>query len=152
MCLWWRGSTCIQAHIFCRRFLLVTRSGHHHEEFKCFSRYEEIQNRGHKIGSLKISIWSPVLPGLFPKHEYFISALHLKLLSGSVEMSSCSSTWFIPCRGRRQKNIYFCFTDYAKAFYFCGSPQTVESSERDGNTRLPDLPLEKPVCRSGSNS
>ena len=23
---------------------------------------------------------------------------------------------------------------------------------RDGNTRLPDLPLEKPVCRSGSNS
>ena len=24
-------------------------------------------------------------------------------------------------------------------------------SERDGNTRPPDLPLEKPVCRSGSN-
>ena len=24
--------------------------------------------------------------------------------------------------------------------------------ERDGNTRPPDLPLEKPVCRSGSNS
>ena len=23
---------------------------------------------------------------------------------------------------------------------------------RDGNTRLPDQPLEKPVCRSGSNS
>ena len=27
-----------------------------------------------------------------------------------------------------------------------------EESERDGNTRPPDLPLEKPVCRSGSNS
>ena len=27
---------------------------------------------------------------------------------------------------------------------------TVENSERDGNTRPPDLPLEKPVCRSGS--
>ena len=25
-------------------------------------------------------------------------------------------------------------------------------SERDGNTRPPDLPLEKYVCRSGSNS
>ena len=24
--------------------------------------------------------------------------------------------------------------------------------ERDGNTRPPDLPLEKPICRSGSNS
>ena len=30
--------------------------------------------------------------------------------------------------------------------------KTVENSERDGNTRPPDLPLEKPVCRSGSNS
>ena len=28
----------------------------------------------------------------------------------------------------------------------------MENSERDGNTRAPDLPLEKPVCRSGSNS
>ena len=26
-----------------------------------------------------------------------------------------------------------------------------ENSERDGNTRLPDLPLEKSVCRSGNN-
>ena len=28
----------------------------------------------------------------------------------------------------------------------------MENSERDGNTRPPDLPLEKLVCRSGSNS
>ena len=28
----------------------------------------------------------------------------------------------------------------------------VENSERDGDTRPPDLPLEKPICRSGSNS
>ena len=28
----------------------------------------------------------------------------------------------------------------------------MENSERDGNTRPADLPLEKPVCRSGSNS
>ena len=28
----------------------------------------------------------------------------------------------------------------------------MENSERDGNTRIPDLPLEKSVCRSGSNS
>ena len=32
---------------------------------------------------------------------------------------------------------------------FCGS---VESSQRDGNTRPPYLPPEKPVCRSRSNS
>ena len=29
---------------------------------------------------------------------------------------------------------------------------TVEKSERDVNTRPSDLPLQKPVCRSGSNS
>ena len=34
----------------------------------------------------------------------------------------------------------------------CGSEQTVENFERDGNTRPPDLPPEKSVCRSRSNS
>ena len=34
----------------------------------------------------------------------------------------------------------------------CGSQQTVENSSRDGNSRPPDLPPEKPICRSGSNS
>ena len=28
----------------------------------------------------------------------------------------------------------------------------LENSEGDGNTRPPDLPLEKPVCMSGNNS
>ena len=34
----------------------------------------------------------------------------------------------------------------------CGSQSTVKNSENDGNTRPPNLPLEKSVCRSGSNS
>ena len=36
--------------------------------------------------------------------------------------------------------------------WLCGSQSTVENSERHGKTRPPDLPLEKSVCRSGSNS
>ena len=32
------------------------------------------------------------------------------------------------------------------------SQYTVENSERDGHIRPPDLLLEKPICRSGSNS
>ena len=59
--------------------------------------------------------------------------------------------WIIKKAREFQKNIYFCFINYAKAFD-CGSQQTVENSERDGNTRPPDLPPEKSVCRSGSNS
>ena len=40
-----------------------------------------------------------------------------------------------------QKNIYFCFIDYAKAFD-CVDHNKLENSERDGNTRPPNLPLE----------
>ena len=36
--------------------------------------------------------------------------------------------------------------------WLCGSPQTVENSERGGNTRPPDLLPEKSVCRSRSNN
>ena len=57
--------------------------------------------------------------------------------------------WIIEKARESQKHIYFCFIDYAKAFY-CGSQQTVENSSRDGNTRPPDLPPEKSVCRSRS--
>ena len=39
-----------------------------------------------------------------------------------------------------------------QSLWLCGSQQTVENSERVGNTRPPDLPLWKLVCRSGSNS
>ena len=59
--------------------------------------------------------------------------------------------WIMEKAREFQKNIYFCFIDYAKAFDYV-SQETVENSERDGNTRPPDLPLEKSVCRSGSNS
>ena len=59
--------------------------------------------------------------------------------------------WIMERAREFQKNIYFCFIDYAKAFD-CVDHNKLENSERDGNTRPPDLPLEKPICRSGSNS
>ena len=56
--------------------------------------------------------------------------------------------WIIEKAREFQKNIYFCFIDYAKAFDYVDQKQTVETSERYGNTRPPDLPPEKSVCRS----
>ena len=50
-----------------------------------------------------------------------------------------------------QKDIYFCFINYAKAFD-CVDHNKLWKILRDGNTRSPDLPLEKPVFRSRSNS
>ena len=57
--------------------------------------------------------------------------------------------WIMEKAREFQKNIYFCFMDYARAFD-CVDHNELENSERDGNTRPPDLPLEKYVCRSGN--
>ena len=59
--------------------------------------------------------------------------------------------WIMEKAREFQKNIYFCFIDYANA-NDCVNHNKLENSERDGNTRPPDLCLEKFVCRSGSNS
>ena len=49
------------------------------------------------------------------------------------------------------KNIYFCFIDYTKAFG-CMDDNKLWKILKDGNTRPPDLPPEKSVCKSRSNS
>ena len=59
--------------------------------------------------------------------------------------------WIIEKAREFQKNIYFCFIVYAKAFD-CVDHNKLWKILRDGNTRPPDLTLEKSVCRSGSNS
>ena len=50
--------------------------------------------------------------------------------------------WIIKKAREFQKNIYFCFIDYAKTFDCVDHNKTVDNSERDGNTRPPDLPPE----------
>ena len=59
--------------------------------------------------------------------------------------------WIIEKAREFQENIHFCFIDYAKTFD-CVDHRKLENSSRDGHTRPPDLPLDKPICRSGSNS
>ena len=59
--------------------------------------------------------------------------------------------WIIEKAGDFQKNVYFCFKDYAKAFD-CVDHKKLWKILRDGNTRPPYLLLEKSVCRSRSNS
>ena len=51
--------------------------------------------------------------------------------------------WIIKKAREFQKNIYFCFIDYAKAFD-CADHNKLKNPERDGNTKPSDLPLEKP--------
>ena len=58
--------------------------------------------------------------------------------------------WVIEKAREFQKNIYFCFIDYTKAFD-CVDHSKLENSSRDGYTRPSYLTPEKPVCRSRSN-
>ena len=59
--------------------------------------------------------------------------------------------WIIKKAREFQKNMYFCFIDYAKTFD-CVDHNQLWKILRDGNTRPPDLPLQEPIYRSGSNS
>ena len=63
-----------------------------------------------------------------------------------------ANIWWIIKEARVPEKHLLLLYRLCQSFWLCGSQQTVENSERDGNTRPPDLPLEKSLCRSGSNS
>ena len=61
--------------------------------------------------------------------------------------------WIIEKAREFQKNIYFCFIDYAKAFDCVDHNKLWKILKEMGiPEHLINLPLEKFVCRSGSNS
>ena len=65
-----------------------------------------------------------------------------------------SIVWIMEKAREFRKNIYFCFIDYAKAFDCVDHNKLWKILKEMGCsfTRAPDLPLEKHICRSGSNS
>ena len=60
--------------------------------------------------------------------------------------------WIMEKAREFQKNIYFCFLDYAKAFDCVDHNKLWKILQEMYQTRPPKLPLEKSVSRPGSNS
>ena len=60
--------------------------------------------------------------------------------------------WIIEKAKEFQKNIYFCFIDYAKAFDHVDHNKLGKMLKEMGLIRTLYLPPEKSVCRSKSNS
>ena len=60
--------------------------------------------------------------------------------------------WIIEKQEISRKKCLLVLYWICQCLWLYGSQQTVENSSRDGNTRAPDLPPEKSVCRSRSNS
>ena len=56
-------------------------------------------------------------------------------------------SWIIEKARKFQKNIYFCFIDYIKAFDCVDHNKLWRILKRNGNNRPPYLPPEKAVCR-----
>ena len=57
--------------------------------------------------------------------------------------------WIMETAREFQRNIYFCFIDYAKGFECVNHNKLWKILKEMG---IPNLPLEKSVCRSGSNT
>ena len=60
--------------------------------------------------------------------------------------------WIMEKAREFQKKHLFLLYWLCQSLWLWGSQQTVENSESDGNTRPLDLPPEKSICMSGSNS
>ena len=66
------------------------------------------------------------------------------------EIKIANSHWIVEKAREFQKNIYFCFIDYAKAFDLVDHNKLLKILKEMG---IRDhLPFEKPICSSGSNS
>ena len=100
----------------------------------------------------QLIVWSQVQGIHSLKQNYLVESSQLHSPYRPVRINVCGGIrWIIEKARKFQKNIYFCFIDYTKAFG-CVNHNKLENSSRDGNTRPPDLPPEKSVCKSRSNS
>ena len=68
------------------------------------------------------------------------------------QRSNANIYWIIEKAREFQKNIYFCFVDYTKAFDFVDHNKLETSVEKRWEYLPPYLPPEKSVCRPRSNS
>ena len=86
-----------------------------------------------------------------------VSSAYLRLLVFllAIEILVCASSspaFLLMYSAYKLNKLYLLIYWLCQSLWLCGSQQAAENSSRDGNTRPPDLPPEKSVCRSRSNS
>ena len=150
--------------------------------WKCCTQYASKSGKpssGHGTGQGQFSFWSQ--RKAMPKNAQTTTQLHFisqaKSNNAKFSKSGFSNTWrvnflmfklVLKRQGNQRSNCQhpldhgkskripekhlFLLYWLCQSLWLCGSPQTVENSERDGNTKPLDLSLEKPICRSGSKS
>ena len=85
-------------------------------------------------------------------HELWISDVQAGFIKGRGTGDQTANIHQIIKKAREfQKNIYYCFIDYSKAFY-CVDHSKLGKFFKTWESRPPDLPPGKPVCRSRNKS
>ena len=98
-----------------------------------------------------------ILKILQPRPQQYVNREHPHVQAGfgkgrGTRDQIANICWITEKAREFQKNIYFCFIDYAKAFDCVDHNELWKFFSRDGNTRPPDLPPEKSVCWSRRNN
>ena len=107
----------------------------------CFLTCTQISQEAGKLVSLRIF------------HSKNSKARTVARIKQCCNREQIANIWWIMETAREfQKNIYFCFVDYAKAFDFAHHNKLWKILKEMGIPDPPDLPLEKPICMSRSNS
>ena len=84
--------------------------------------------------------------------RYHLIRLRMTMKGRGTRDQIASIHWIIEKAREFQRNTCFCFIDYAKAFDCVDHNKLGKILKEMGTPRPPDLPLEKCVYRSGSDS
>ena len=130
------------------------RSDHSTGKVSFYSNGKECSNY-HTI-ALLITCWQRMLKILQARLQQYVNCELPDVQAGFRKGRGnrdqiVSIHWIIKKARVFQKNIYFCFIDYAKGFD-CVDPNKLWKIVKEmGIPRPPDLPPEQSVCRSRSN-
>ena len=106
-----------------------------------------------KIKSVTVSIVSPSICQARLQHEPWTSRCSSWISKRQKNQKSNCQQLLDHQKSKRVPEKYLLLLYWlCQSLWLRGSQQTVENSERYGNTRPPDLPPEKSICKSRSNS
>ena len=112
-----------------------------------------LQRVGHDWAtSLSLSHTSKVmLKILQARLQQYLNEEFPNIQAGFMRQGNKRSNCQHPLEHRKSKRVpikHLLFLYWlCQSLWLCGSQQTAENSERDGNTKPPDLSPEKPICR-----
>ena len=136
--------------ILCRPLLLLPPIP---PSIRIFSNESTLHMRWPKHWSFSFNISpSNEHPGLISFRMDWLDLLAVQGTHKSLLQNHSSKASIHQCSAFFTVQLSHSYMTTLISIHDCVDHHKLKNSERDGNTRPPDLPLEKSVCRPGSNS